>query len=134
MLREQLELWASVVPELEIARPDLPAELDDRAQDSAEPLLAVADLAGSDWPERARRALVELHGGREVDDESAGVRLLADIQTAFGESDRLASSYLLEDLHALDEAGATGATARPSGPGAWRSFERGVAAASNRAT
>ena len=48
-----------------------------------EPLLAIADRAGGDWPDRARRALVELHGGREIDDESAGVRLLADIQTVF---------------------------------------------------
>lgn len=93
-----------MVVSLEIARPVLPSELDDRAQDAGEPLLAIADQAGGDWPDRARRALVELHGGRELDDESAGVRLLADIQTAFAERDRIATADLLAALHALDEA------------------------------
>jgi Protein of unknown function (DUF3631) len=93
-----------MIVELEVARPDLPAELDDRAQDAAEPLLAIADRAGDEWPARARRALVELHGGREIDDESVGVRLLADIQNVFGDRDRLASSDLLGGLHGLDEA------------------------------
>ena len=90
--------------ELEVARPDLPAELDDRAQDAAEPLLAIADRAEGDWPARARRALVELHGGREVDDESSGVRLLADIRAVLGERDRIATADLLTRLHGLDEA------------------------------
>jgi hypothetical protein len=100
---EGLEVLAS---RLEAARPSLPAELDDRAQDSAEPLLAIADLAGGDWPDRARRAIVELHDAREIDDESAGVRLLSDIKSVFEDrdTDRLASSRLLEALHALDEA------------------------------
>jgi hypothetical protein len=35
------------------AEPGLPEELDDRAQDIVEPLLAVADAAGGEWPERA---------------------------------------------------------------------------------
>jgi len=86
------------------ARPGLPAELDDRAQDSAEPLLAIADHAAGDWPIRARLALVELHGGREIDDESSGVRLLADIRTVLGDRDRIASADLLAGLHGLDEA------------------------------
>jgi hypothetical protein len=93
-----------IIVELEIARPDLPEELDDRAQDAAEPLLAIADRAAGDWPERARRALVELHGGREIEDESSGVRLLADIQTVFADTDRIASGDLLDALHGLDEA------------------------------
>jgi hypothetical protein len=105
-LRVALEQFAAVemIIALEIARPDLPSELDDRAQDAAEPLLAIADYAAGDWPARARRALVELHGGREIDDESAGVRLLADIQTVFVERDRIATADLLAELHALDEA------------------------------
>lgn len=72
-----------LVPELQSARPDLPPEIDDRAQEAAEPLLAIADRAGGDWPDRARRAIVDLHGGREIDDESSGVRLLADIREVF---------------------------------------------------
>jgi hypothetical protein len=103
-LRQALDQLVVLVHELEDARPDLPAELDDRAQDAAEPLLAIADHAGGDWPTRARRALVELHGGREIEDESSGVRLLADIRAVFDGQDRLASADLLDGLHRLDEA------------------------------
>ena len=63
----------------EDARPMLPEELDDRAWDGVEPLLAIADLAGGDWPLAARAACVELYGGRQLEDESTGIRLLADI-------------------------------------------------------
>src|SRR5437763_2840747 len=44
-LRITLDAWASeFVATLEDARPQLPDELDDRAQDVCEPLLAIADL------------------------------------------------------------------------------------------
>jgi hypothetical protein len=102
-LRLALDELTAFVHELEDARPDLPAELDDRAQDSAEPLLAIADLAGGDWPDRARRALVELHGGRDIDDESAGVRLLSDIRSVF-DDERLSTEAVLERLRDLEEA------------------------------
>jgi hypothetical protein len=42
------------------ARPEIPAELNDRAADIWEPLLALAELAGGDWPERGRQAAVGL--------------------------------------------------------------------------
>ena len=103
-LRDQLELLETQVERLEVARPDLPDALDDRAQDTAEPLLAIADLAGGDWPARARAALVELHGGRAVEDDSIGVRLLADARAVFGGGDRLGTADLLKGLHELDEA------------------------------
>ena len=106
VLRGALDSIEGLSSRLDEARPDLPAELDDRAQDAAEPLLAIADLAEGDWPARARRAVVELHGGREIDDESNGVRLLADVRGAFEdrEADRLATADLLDALHRLDEA------------------------------
>jgi hypothetical protein len=103
-LRKFLSEWA--VPfqaELEQARPDLPDELDDRAADGWEPLLAIADLAGDEWPDRAREAARELSSDGEVDDGSIGVRLLADIQSVF-EIDRIPTAELLERLNALDEA------------------------------
>ena len=98
-LRAALAQFAAVemIVSLEIARPDLPAELDDRAQDAGEPLLAIADHAGGEWPERARRALVELHGGREIDDESAGVRLLSD-RGPCSMAARLSTEVLLDRL------------------------------------
>jgi len=40
--------------QLREAEPDMPVE--DRPADTWEPLIAVADLAGGDWPARARKA------------------------------------------------------------------------------
>jgi hypothetical protein len=107
-LRERVAAWARCHADaLQAARPDLPSELDDRAQDGAEPLLAIADLAGGRWPHRARSALVVLCAGRQApDDDSVGVRLLADIRVAFdaGKTDRLPTDRLLDRLAADDEA------------------------------
>jgi hypothetical protein len=99
--------WAEhAVPTLAEARPELPAELDDRAQDAWEPLLAIADLTGSNWPDRARAAAMELANGGDHEDESRGVRLLADIRAVFDErdADRLASAVLADALHEIEEA------------------------------
>src|SRR5206468_198244 len=38
------------------ARPEIPEELNDRAADIWEPLLALAELAGGEWPAKAREA------------------------------------------------------------------------------
>src|SRR5437660_2603500 len=38
------------------ARPEIPENLNDRAADIWEPLFALADIAGGDWPAKARRA------------------------------------------------------------------------------
>jgi hypothetical protein len=99
--------WAEhAVPALAEARPQLPDELDDRAQDAWEPLLAIADLIGGDWPERARAAALELSNGAEHEDESHRVRLLADIRAVFDERgvDRLASATLAAALHEIEES------------------------------
>lgn len=104
-LREACERFAvDSLEELDGARPELPDELDDRGQDAAEPLLAIADLAGGDWPGRARRAIVELRAGAALEDESIGVRLLGDVRDVFADRDRLSSADLLDGLYALDEA------------------------------
>ena len=104
-LRGGIERWAKAALEgLRGMEPELPDELDDRAQDGAEPLLAIAEQAGGEWPTRARAALVELHGERTADDDSWGVQLLADIRAVFGDADRLPSAELLDRLRADDEA------------------------------
>ena len=61
----------------------VPDGLNDRAADNWEPLLAVADRAGGEWPERARKAALALSGNGVVEDDSAGVMLLGDIKTIF---------------------------------------------------
>jgi hypothetical protein len=105
-LRDRLAAW--VAPHLDRLRadyPELPTELDDRAQDAWEPLLAIADLASGDWPHRARTAAVQL-SEQEPDDVSLGVRLLADIHRVFTTKavDRLATAGLIEGLCADEEA------------------------------
>ncbi|HZO85419.1 MAG TPA: DUF3631 domain-containing protein [Verrucomicrobiae bacterium] len=47
------------------AQPDIPPTLNDRAADIWEPLLAIADLAGGEWPELARQAALKLSGADE---------------------------------------------------------------------
>jgi hypothetical protein len=106
-LRQALEALASHhVDHLAVARPELPEELDDRAQDAYEPLVAIADVAGGDWPAQARAALVALRSETSENDETAGVRLLGDVRRVFEErdSDRLATAVLLEALRADEEA------------------------------
>jgi hypothetical protein len=94
--------------ELAAARPERPAGLRDRAADVWQPLFAIADLAGCDWPARARWAALELSSAAamDVDDGSIGVRLLADVRRVFDQRgvDRLATAELLEGLAADEEA------------------------------
>lgn len=84
---------------------DIPAELPDRAGDVWEPLLAIADAARGAWPRRARSAAVILHGDRS-DDESLGLRLLADIRVVFlaRAEERIATAQLIEALAADEES------------------------------
>ena len=99
--------WAEhAVPVLAEARPELPDELDDRAQDAWEPLLAIAELAADEWPVRARAAALELSNGAEHEDKSFGVRLLADIRDVFDEQGvaRIASAALAAALHEIEES------------------------------
>lgn len=106
-LRERLEQWPSANLEtLTEARPQIPTGLDDRATDGWEPLLAIADAIGGDWPQRARRAALALSTGEERDSESLGVRLLCDIRRVFQEraTDRLTSEELVKALGAMEEA------------------------------
>ena len=60
----------SHLEELKEAVPVMPVE--DRAADTWEPLIAVADLAGGDWPERARAACLAM-AGDEPDDDGDGI-------------------------------------------------------------
>jgi len=63
---------------LKEAKPFIPSCLNNRAAANWKLLLAVAELAGGDWPERAREAAEHLsRSGRKL---SAGVRLLASFK------------------------------------------------------
>ena len=105
-MQEMLAHWSvEAVDNLKDARPAIPT-LDDRAAEGWEPLLAIADSAGGEWPERARKAALALSVGDGRDDDSLGVRLLREIQQVFESqhTDRLASSSLIEALLEMEEA------------------------------
>lgn len=90
---------------LSLADPEVPDALDDRAADNWRPLLAIADLAGGDWPARARKAALALSSDDTRTDSEIGVLLLGDLRAIFEKRDvdRLASSEILKDLIALEE-------------------------------
>jgi Protein of unknown function (DUF3631) len=102
--------------ELSEARPSLPVT--DRAADVWEPLIAVADLAGSSWGERARHACRTLHEAHSAAEADSGPgALLHAIRDAFGTSDRVSTADLLSALSPLgitDAIGLSG-TLRPYG-------------------
>jgi Protein of unknown function (DUF3631) len=61
--------------------PELPADIQDRDADVWEPLIAIGDAVGGDWPARARRAALALVIESKEDDTSLGIRLLADVMS-----------------------------------------------------
>jgi hypothetical protein len=79
--------------------------LEDRAADTWEPLIAVADLAQGDWPTRARAAAVAMTSAeaQQEEDTSAGVRLLADLREVFGAAEALYTTSILQRLHKLED-------------------------------
>jgi len=104
----QLRDWLTEhLEELKAAEPVMPVE--DRDADTWEPLIAVADLAGGDWPIRARTAAVTLTGAREeTAANSDRIRLLADCRMVFAtagpDAEVLPTSHLIAQLRAMDEA------------------------------
>lgn len=105
-LQARLSRWADDnCYAIEQARPAPAVGLNDRAQDCWEPLLAIADLAGGEWPARARAAAQELHGIEE-DSPSINAELLADIQEVFErrQASRVATTLLIEQLIQDEEA------------------------------
>ena len=101
-LRRKAARWAADnLDKLTDPEPAIPDALNDRAADNWRPLLAIADLAGGDWPRRARDAACLLSG--EHDDSAVNVGLLADIRTAFGDRDEMKSADLVAALVADPE-------------------------------
>jgi hypothetical protein len=106
-LRDRLAGWAREhLRELHHAAPVMP--LEDRAADTWEPLIATADLAAGDWPERARSAATAMTRAesQQEEDSTASVRLLADLRDLFDQADAeaLYTTTILERLHKIDDA------------------------------
>ena len=84
------------------ADPSMPAGIYNREADNWRSLLAIAEAAGGQWPERARQALEQSHASAE--DDSRLALLLGDIKAIFAEKkkDKLGSADLIVELHGVE--------------------------------
>jgi hypothetical protein len=106
-LRDRIAEWADAHHgQLEDHWPDLPEGITDRAADVWEALLAVADFAGGEWPERGRAAAVAITKAKSERDPSLGVQLLGDCRRLFTEKDidRFSTEQLVQALVDLSES------------------------------
>jgi hypothetical protein len=87
---------------ISMARPEIPRSLNDRAADIWEPLLALAELAGGEWPQLARQAAVSLSLSAQESNPIGS--LLLDILLIFiqTEQDRIFSRSLVEYLNGCE--------------------------------
>ena len=95
------------------ARPEMPEQLDDRAQDNWEPLFAIAYCAGAEWVERARAAALAI-SAPDLSPQNLGNELLADIKSIL-DSKMVARISTADLLTAL--------TDDPEAP--WATYNRG---------
>jgi hypothetical protein len=78
--------------------------MSDRAQDSWEPLLAIADAAGETWPSMSRVAAATL-SAEEGASVSDGIRLLQDIKDVFPSPVTYVPGTVLTSLlHEIEES------------------------------
>lgn len=110
---EFLREWAAnAKDELTNAEPELPAGVEDRPAEVWEPLIAIADSAGSEWADKARAACNYFVFAPQQKPLNLGVELLADIRTVMGhgqedryhEIDRIRTTELLTRLQNVDES------------------------------
>lgn len=108
-IRAALTDWANqdTINRLAAARPSLPSSMkNDRLADVSEPLLAIADLAGDQWPARIRKAVMALEDvAEQVADEELGILALRHAFDAFAEksTDRLSTDDVLAYMVTLDD-------------------------------
>lgn len=90
---------------LKLSNPVIPTELNDRASDNWSPLLAIAELAGTDWMNNAYEAAVYLSGHKQ-ESLSIGIELLQDIKNIFDTKglEKISTKELLDYLCCEDEA------------------------------
>lgn len=104
-IRNGLAAWAAedATDLLREAEPAIPSELGDRAAEAWEALLAIADLAGGEWPDRARQAARALSGSEDSEAQTLGSLALGVTRRAFDGVDRVATADLLVAMNTDDE-------------------------------
>jgi hypothetical protein len=105
-LRSMAARWAmDHMDELRFADPELPSSITkDRARDNWRPLLSISDLAGEEWPRRARESASRLNA-LAANDTSVGILLLEDLRSYFQArgTAKLVSEEILEHLRRMEE-------------------------------
>lgn len=104
-IRAELAAWAERArPRMQDAWPELPEEITDRNADVWEPLIAVADAAGGQWPEQLRAAAVAMVEEQNQRPPTLGIRLLDDIRTIMTEHSVMFTGDLLKALNDMETA------------------------------
>lgn len=103
-IRDQIAAWALSRRDLGDAWPAMPPGIEDRDADVWEALLAIADAAGGDWPERARVSAVSLVSLAKAATPSLGIRLLADLRVVFVDHEVMFTTEIINALVAMDES------------------------------
>ena len=101
--------------ELRAQDPFIPPGLNNRNADNWSVLFAIAELAG--WTEKAHKAAEALSS--QYEEDVAGILLLADAKTVFGDDDRIHSETFVDRLLAIED-------------GPWSDWSRGKAITANR--
>jgi hypothetical protein len=105
VLRRQAARWAADnFHALRSLDPTVPEKIEDRTADNWRPLLAIAEIAGTSWPERARRSCLLLSATVDESGE-LGVLLLSDIRDVFRRerADRIPTRVLVEQLRLVED-------------------------------
>jgi len=106
LLRRKAWRWAQDnLDALRNADPLIPGALRGRVADNWRPLLAIADHAGGEWPEHARRAALRLSRPADDADQAPSVQLLSDIRELFLDRamDRLSSYDIVQALKGKED-------------------------------
>lgn len=106
-LRRKCARWANDnIEMLRVAQPKVPTELHDRARDNWDPLLAISDACGGEWPVLAREAARRLSA--VDDDETHAILLLGDLKFLFDQAyrdggDNLSSQLIVDQLAKMED-------------------------------
>ncbi|WP_312714335.1 DUF3631 domain-containing protein [Corynebacterium flavescens] len=92
--------------------PNVPKGVEDRAAEVWEPLIAIADQAGGQWPKRAREACTAFVFKPRSSTPPLAIELLSDIREVMGHGadaeyrtvEKIRTTELLEKLRAIDES------------------------------
>ena len=104
-LRSQCQRWADDnIGGLREQDPRISTTMNDRAADNWRALLAIADLAGGEWPAKSRE-IIEFVSKADDSEETAGIMLLEDLRDLFKKKGKsfFSSVDIVEHLAQMEE-------------------------------